>query len=221
MFHSFIDKCNNNNNSYFINPIDELFVDRQLDVRRQGFRPQCLGQELGVKPPIPGFKGVPPPTTLPCTLSYSRPSLSLNLIAETTMLQKTTMQLHRPFTCSWMLITARHTACCLTVAVARVRGWACQAGPRDVDASHHAGLLIWHLRVFLLLVLLAAVPNAALRRILVRAVEARLVEWDLELKAKRENYFRNLQSMTLSNYFDLNIVHLKRFLMNKSYNCVV
>lgn len=78
------------------------------------------------------------------------------------------------------------TACgCLTVAVVLVGGRSGETGPGDVDASHHARLFILHLFLrLLLLVLLAAVPHAALWRILVRAVETRLVERDLELQKR-------------------------------------
>ena len=49
----------------------------------------------------------------------------------------------------------------LTIAVG---GGAGETGPRDVDASHHAGLVVRHLRPdpALLLVLAVAVPGAAL-----------------------------------------------------------
>lgn len=63
------------------------------------------------------------------------------------------------------------------------------AGARDVDASHHAGRLF----LLLLLFLVSTVPHAALRRILVRAVEARLVEGDLQLQRKTTEIIGELQ----------------------------
>lgn len=71
----------------------------------------------------------------------------------------------------------------LTVAVGGVGGRAGQTGSRDVDPSYHAWLFVCQLLIlFVLLFLLPAVPHAAFWWILVGALEAGLIEGDLQLK---------------------------------------
>lgn len=82
-----------------------------------------------------------------------------------------------------------------------MRGRAGETGSRDVDSSHHAWLFVRHLPVsFLLLVLLPAVPRAALRRVLVRALETRLIERDLELQ--------EMEKIEISIYYLSHVIEL-------------
>lgn len=87
----------------------------------------------------------------------------------------------------------RHSPHCLTVTVGCVRGRGGETGSRDVNAPHHAWLFLCDLLVsFFLLVFLPAVPHTALRRILVRTVETRLIERDLELQKMYRDRHRML-----------------------------
>lgn len=100
-------------------------------------------------------------------------------------------------------------SCALTIAVGRVCGRAGESGSRDVDASHHAWLFVRYLPIpFVLLVLFPAVPHAALWWILVRALEARLIERDFELEEMPDkncgNYYLWFDYIVVCHLFSLN-----------------